>query len=239
MNETATQRRRPRVSLLSLLLLVSLLASATMTTLLWREIGPLRAEVRRLRDETGQLTIDDPQRTHVIQVPTEGRDPQRYRVYLPAGRRYAFCYQANRIPRQGTPPANGGSGWLDPGEWIVSVRLEPMQDAKTGDLIPYLNARFYFENVDDANQKHSYAVSLGERDNEWIDEETGSATYSWQHPGRETESSDPTEALVLYRARAHRRVVTQRHPDGRPSIWKHEPYEGDCDGFMIWIEPAE
>ena len=49
----AKPKRRPRVSLLSLLLIMALVATSLTTAMLWREVGPLRAEINRLRDEVG------------------------------------------------------------------------------------------------------------------------------------------------------------------------------------------
>ena len=57
---TESQSRRPRFSLLTLLLLMAIAAMGIVIWQLWSEVEPLRAEVRNLRLETGRLTIDDP-----------------------------------------------------------------------------------------------------------------------------------------------------------------------------------
>ncbi|MCI0492400.1 MAG: hypothetical protein L0Z07_05650, partial [Planctomycetes bacterium] len=52
-------RFRPRFTLLTLLLLMTIVAMAIAMIQLWREVGPLRADNRRLRQEFGYLSIRD------------------------------------------------------------------------------------------------------------------------------------------------------------------------------------
>ena len=74
-DEQTEQRRRFRLqfSLATLLLLVTV---ACMAVALWvtaRELWTLRAENQQYRNESGYLTISDPKRLHVIQIPTTRR----------------------------------------------------------------------------------------------------------------------------------------------------------------------
>ena len=63
-------RFRPRISILNALLLTTIVAMAIVIVQLWREVGPLRTEVRQLRNQTGKLSILDPTKTHAIEVAT-------------------------------------------------------------------------------------------------------------------------------------------------------------------------
>jgi hypothetical protein len=47
---------------------VVIVALAIVIDLLWREVGPLRAEVRRLQMEFDHLSIDDPNEATAIQA---------------------------------------------------------------------------------------------------------------------------------------------------------------------------
>ena len=57
---------RPRFSLLTAFLLLTIAGLSIVVVQLWREIGPLRQEIRRYRNEIGELTIyDEIGRAHV------------------------------------------------------------------------------------------------------------------------------------------------------------------------------
>ena len=85
-------RFRPRISLLSALLLMTIVGMCIVIVQLWREVVPLREEVRSYRNELGFLTIDDRTRIHGIQVPTR-EDGWKWRVYFPPGGDYKLqCY---------------------------------------------------------------------------------------------------------------------------------------------------
>jgi hypothetical protein len=74
---------RLRFSLLTVLLLTTIIAMAITITLLWCEIGPLRAEVRQLRSQLGELSIVDTETPYAIAIKTEEPDTWKWRVYLP------------------------------------------------------------------------------------------------------------------------------------------------------------
>src|SRR5947207_15917846 len=90
---------RPRISLLTALLLMTIAGLAIVVVLQWREVGPLRAENRRMRDELGYLSIDDPTKAYAIQLKTVGDEPWKWRVYLPPGGKYEMCcYSGHPLP---------------------------------------------------------------------------------------------------------------------------------------------
>lgn len=143
--------RRPRVSLLNLLLLttsvalaVGLYRSREDNARLEALFGPLQAENKRLRAEQGTLTIEDPKKIHAIRIADPRDGVWSFRVYLPPGHDYYLAGQANKLPMNGEPPRYGPgpppglsttkSGVSDrggvmtangcsPGEHLVSIAL--------------------------------------------------------------------------------------------------------------------
>jgi hypothetical protein len=89
--------RLPRFSLLTILVLMALAACAITIWQLWRELVPLREEVRGYRAELGKLSIDDPTSVHGIQVPTK-EEGWKWRVYFPPGSDYMLHCYTGMIP---------------------------------------------------------------------------------------------------------------------------------------------
>src|SRR4051812_252002 len=93
--------RRPRFSLLTVLLLMTITGMGISIRQLWREVGPLRADNKRLTEERGMLVIRDPNRLHAIEIPARfaGEGRQSFRVYVPPGQTYLAFVQVNDIPK--------------------------------------------------------------------------------------------------------------------------------------------
>jgi hypothetical protein len=104
MGESA-RRFLPRFSLFTILLLFALVTCGIMIWQLWREVGPLRAENKRLNEERGTLVIGDPNQLHAIKIPAHfaGEGRQSFRVYVPLGQSYFAFVQVNEIPKSGLP----------------------------------------------------------------------------------------------------------------------------------------
>jgi hypothetical protein len=131
------RRFRPQISLLSSLLLLTVVGMAIVIVQFWREIGPLRNEVRQYRTDLGRLTIDDPTRVHGVQVPTR-EGGWKWRVYFPPGVDYKVCCYTGMIPpgvdavqRSDFKSMNfGPGGYLSSfagifnGETIIEARLK-------------------------------------------------------------------------------------------------------------------
>jgi hypothetical protein len=121
---------RPRISLLAALLLMTIVGMAIVIVQLWREVGPLRAEVDRLRTEVGYLPVDDPTKFTAVEVETRDDFIWRWRVWIPEGQVYVVRSFADGIPEKGIP-ANGGSIFIhDPGEHVIEYRID--RDRKDG-----------------------------------------------------------------------------------------------------------
>ncbi|MEQ8846395.1 hypothetical protein [Botrimarina sp.] len=122
--------RRPRLSLLSLLLIVAVVASSLTTAMLWSEVGPFRREVSRLREEVGELDLQDPTRLHAMRVETRDDLEWKWRLWIPQGVAYKLRTDAEAIPAEGYP-RGGGTIWLrEPGELVVRYVIR--RDARSG-----------------------------------------------------------------------------------------------------------
>lgn len=98
------------------MLVTALVATSLTTVMLWREVDPLRKEVRRLRRAGGVLTISDPKRVHAVGVETHVTKAWKWRVWVPAGRRVAVHVAVSDIPDlhvAGSVPAVKSSGRLE------------------------------------------------------------------------------------------------------------------------------
>lgn len=126
-------KRRPRVSLLSLFLLTALVATSVTTAMLWWEVEPLRSEVARLRVETGQLTIEDPEKLYAVSIDTIERDTWKWRVYLPGKQDFQFETSLRRIAGRAFEMSR--ARWFEAcgtsctssvgnGEFLLTLRLE-------------------------------------------------------------------------------------------------------------------
>jgi hypothetical protein len=109
---------RPRISLLTALLLITIAGMAIVVARQWRELAPMRVELRKLRDEIGALTIEDNSRIHAIAVRTSDDLTWKWRVWVPEGMNVAVHYRFGQVPKTGVPQGQGGAS-LGPGEhWI-------------------------------------------------------------------------------------------------------------------------
>jgi hypothetical protein len=230
----------PSFSLFSMVLLTTIVALAVGLYASGRRNSELHAVNEQLaaknkdyRNQLGIFEIEDPAKIHSIRVPTESDQPQKCRIYLPPGRKYASYYKANGIPENGVPPRQNAEE-LSPGEYVFSVRIEREKDAKTGEPLPYASVR-----IERKTERHHNAtfVGIGEEKNDWIlNKETGEPLFQTSGRSNEVRLSDPSEALVVFIARACRLDVRQRDASGKPTRWSAPALPGEVDGFMLWIE---
>ena len=121
--------RRPRISLQTLLLLVTIVAMALVIWQLNSELIPMREEVQTLRDETGQLTISEAEKIHAIQMATDYPLAWKWRVYIPDGRKVDLSHHTHQIPKESLPKTNGHE-IAGPGEFVVTVKLDKQPDGR-------------------------------------------------------------------------------------------------------------
>jgi hypothetical protein len=74
---------RPRISLLTFLLLMTTLALAISLWQIGQDIVPLRNTIRELREELGQFNVADLKRVHVQRGETVTGSTWKWRIYLP------------------------------------------------------------------------------------------------------------------------------------------------------------
>ena len=126
---------RPRISILTAILLTTIVAMSIVIAQFWREIGPLRAEVRSLRNETGRLSIADPTKLYSIEVRTQVERAWKWRVWVPQGETAMVHVQWGKVPKAGVPPSSG-SIQLESGEhWItLAAAFDPKSNYWTSQL---------------------------------------------------------------------------------------------------------
>ena len=176
------QSWRPRFSLLSTLLLMTIVGLAIVTARLWREIGPLRAEVRQLRDEVGVLSIDDPTKLCAIRVRTPEDYTWKYRIWIPEGRSYALKYSGESIPKTGIPKANGYTTFSQSGAMWIEYRIK--REVGTKRWVASLDTSF---------------GSVGGASQEWVNWKQRTASDDGVYDG--TKAFEPDKVIVLARWR--------------------------------------
>jgi hypothetical protein len=137
-----TPRRswRPRISLLSVLLLMTILGMAIVIAQFWQEIGPLRKEVRALRNEVGKLSIDDRSKIHAMLVHTDEELTWKWRIWIPEGKQVAMHLQWGNVPRTGVPQRPTSTSTFGPGEGTLTLKVR--RDVKGENWIANLGTTF-------------------------------------------------------------------------------------------------
>lgn len=107
MSNAQAPSRRPRFSLQTVALLTAIIGLAITVTMMQRDLGPLREENRRLRDEVGELSISDVSRLHAIRAPSQDNLTWKWRLWLPMGHNYAVRIAEGPIPVEGFPKPHG------------------------------------------------------------------------------------------------------------------------------------
>ena len=122
-------RWKPRISLLTMLLLMTIVGLAIALWLRAHELAPLRAQLRQLIAETGRLVIEDETKVHAVQVRTGDTRSWRWRVWVPEGQRMALHLRWGGVPKSGVP-APMDTTYLNAGEHWIS--LEAKRDGSNG-----------------------------------------------------------------------------------------------------------
>lgn len=254
MNESPTKpQAAARFSLLNLVLLTTivalgfgLLASARRNAQLDDRNRELAAQNKGFRNALGIFEVEDPAKIHAIRVPAEDNEPRKYRVYLPAGRRYTQYYKTSGIPEEGVPEGANARP-LEPGHYLftIAIERERYQAYQAADGPRHVVIKLRCEPKGDFNSGSHTTVSarnwithektVSARD--WtVDEKTGQIAHTVQGPGKGIELHDPDEPLVIYRSRAQGIQVLSTDAEGNPTSSESFPIPGEADGFMLWIE---
>jgi hypothetical protein len=94
---------RLSISILTALLLMTILAMAIVLAHLWREVGPLRSEVKDLRQQVGVLTLDDPSAIQAVGIPSDTDDVFKWRIHVPTNQNAIMLVKCGDVPRTGYP----------------------------------------------------------------------------------------------------------------------------------------
>ncbi|QDV73315.1 hypothetical protein [Botrimarina mediterranea] len=240
-------RLRPRISLLSLLLLTAVVACLIVVTLQARELAPLRIENKRLRSEVGELSVEDPNRLHGIRVATTDENHWRFRVLVPDQRRYWFGCMSDLIPKgkssetwvidegEAIRPSGGSGSLIESGEHLIDVYFSDDDATDQIEVKILLDGAITSIHV------------LDELNHDWIRHDGWQQRFaSREFLDFETVSPRLDEALVLVRYRAKHVDRESRGPDftvgnfvgsyGNPLI---EEIEEPCEGLLVWIAPQK
>ncbi len=237
MSKPAIHRWRPRVSLLEILLLTTIVALSIVVEQLWRDVEPLRAEVRQPRSETGRLTIDDPNQVYAVAIDwgqTIGRT-WKWRFYLPDNHKYALHVVTRQVPETGFPNSGGSAGEsssLECGEHIceVSARKDESEEWYLHCVIQKVlpDGRF--------GASSDRTVSLQLKDDDWI---KASGRAGWSGVTSQSQQAfAPDKPLELLRLRPREFIPT--YPGVKDAslhgLGTEQPTKGPTDGALIWIE---
>jgi hypothetical protein len=96
-------RKRLQFSLLGVFAATTIAALGISLYLTRSHLHALEAEVRRLRKETGHLSVEDTNKVHVIAVPGAGAMTWRWRVYLPGGHNFGVYANCGKLDSAGYP----------------------------------------------------------------------------------------------------------------------------------------
>jgi hypothetical protein len=227
--DSSMPRFRPRISLLSALLLMTIAGMAIVIVQLWRELVPLRQEVRGYRTELGLLTIDDPTRIHGVQVPTR-EEGWKWRVYFPPGSDYMLhCFT-------GIIPAGVESSQRRD---FSSMKIGP------GGFLTSMGGNFEGESVIEARFKQSdgtWTLQISINGGGWSDmrldkdfaaylsNPRGALFWTSNFNKKEQSTFSADERVFLLKRR--KPEVT----DIQGGILSREP-DGPAPGVALWIEP--
>ena len=231
-------RLRPRISLLTALLLMTIAGMALVLIRLWREVGPLRADNKRLDEERGTLAIGDPNQLHAIKIPARfaGEGRQSFRLYVPPGKSYLAFVQVNNVPKAGLPkltklPDHAGIlgnfqgrlfARLGPGEHTVAIRT-----VRRGDRADIVLITGF------ASPTISLDASANTPNDRWPTVAPETYSVFGGGVGATTIAAEGTEPLVLLR----QRILGVARESTYVSYTTPEP-DFPLDGVLLWVERA-
>lgn len=191
----------------------------------WRQA---QAESQRLRRELGVLTIDNPKRFYVCEMPkTDIGAPMTWdwRIYVPRGE-FDCCLAVGGIPKTGLAE-RGGAAKVEakPGEFTLTARVErdPLGKWRLTLWGPTFGQSIEippkFASWLSEGAAHHHGIQQSRK---FQAERAGSTPKSIARGEGETQSFSADEPLVLLRLRAPEDLKTDT---GEP-----------CDGVMIWFD---
>jgi hypothetical protein len=239
---------RPRISLRNLLLLMTCVALAVVWWQTKQRIGPMRADIVRLRTELGYLTIDDP--ANVIAISTRTGEPAvwQWRIYLPPGRKYRIRCASGFLPDQQGPTFQA---------WYAATK--PLREAGTPIEEIQTLRDYWFEKVTELGEtvevgpadlqgeftlqarlvkdsdewkmklQPGGAAAIKQPNGDWLSDERSRGGSRSDLSMTEQKSFAAEERVILLHIR--RPVITEQ-----PGSWSSTSPVGDADSIVLWIE---
>jgi hypothetical protein len=213
---------RVRFSLLTLLLATAAICLGVSHWHTSRQLASARAALRKLRDEVGYLSIDDPTKFHAVALESEAPNTWQWRLFVPQGARYQWNIACDQIP-QNSPPARAGITaisyepyWETANEVVVTARL---READAGNWTLSVTSKI----GDSKHQMSGATLTIPPDKINWMS--TVSVTDGQVIGSRGTAVRDPDGPIILLQRRAGK-----KQPDG-----SYRPSDEAMPGFMIWL----
>jgi hypothetical protein len=182
----------------------------------------------------GYLTIEDPNRTTAISVPTFEDDTWKWRIYLPAGGQYSICSSSGHLPARigfagnawfdearkvGTGTSSTGTG-LE-GELLFEGRL-----VKENDTWMFVTNYVYSDGSTRSSSRSK--ESIDQPSGDWLSDRRSRITSS--DIAIDQKSFEPGKSILLLHM--VRPEITDTPGGGHTS----RTPQGPADGFAVWIE---
>jgi hypothetical protein len=183
------------------------------------------AELRQLRNLTGQLTVDDPTKVHVIAVEMDEPNTWRWKMFLPKGVRYTWCLGYGDIPAQGVPQPKIESSSNEEysqtqAEVLIDARLRQMDDGRW-------SFKVSSKIGDRKDQMNGTRLIIPDQDMRWTREVP--STQGSVLGSRGTVALDPAGPIVLLMRRTN-----EKQPDGM-----FQPSANPMPGYIIWLKRTQ
>jgi hypothetical protein len=202
---------------------MTIVGLAIVVVQLWREVGPLRAQVRGMRSELGLLNIDDPAIAQAIQLGGGEPDRWKWRIYLPPSGQYTLFVYSGMIPprdfRQGRnwydevrQSGSGSAESINSGEFVLNVEL-----LKAGEQWQIVTSR--------GNHRSVSTMSV---DGNWLSQMVGRGVTSSIGPDAATKvrPGEPIHLMTL--------LEPESTKNGNTTTFSTPT--GPASGIVVWIE---
>ena len=213
---------RPKVSLLSFLLAISLVAVGFSHWHNSRKLHFVTSELLKLRSEAGYITVEDKSKFHALAI--ESGDPNiwKWRLFIPKGTKYKWNIAGENIP-QSTPPAKPGVSsisneqyWETDTNVLVTAHLKEID---SGDWILTVSSKI----GNSKSQMGGVTLQIPADKMKWM--RTVSSFENREIGTREIAIRDPHGPIILLQKRP-----CEKKPDG-----SFKPSTGTMPGYMIWL----
>jgi hypothetical protein len=215
--------RHGSYNLRTLLVVVAVICFAVGSYVVGSRLQEAEQEVRQRRSETGELTIEDRSKVHIVAVEADEPNTWHWRMYLPKGARYQWNIAIDEIPRYSPPRRAAMSGvsneryWEQENEVFITAKL------RKGDEGAWqLSVRSRIGNS--KNQMGGAALTIPADKLAWL--ESVPCTDGQVAGSNDTLVKEPNDSVILL----------QKRPSEQKSDGSFEPSPDPMPGFMVWLQ---